>query len=137
MFVDIWLIYFPFNIIIVNNNPHLLSIMPNEKETIINQLMEQFPNLIINEQYTGHVLNIDNEIVYVRISTANEEEYECEIDTKHFPSENLADGVIFLLILGEINKQEFTHINYFYWSQEDIDNIEKEAKKLSLSDDLF
>lgn len=103
-----------------------------ENEDIINQLIEQFPKLIILEKYSGYVLNKEEGIVYTRLVNEKGDEFDCEINQNLFPLEDFNDNISFYLICGTINKQPFTHINYFYWTEKDLIEADKKAEELFL-----
>lgn len=104
---------------------------PNTKEEIKSYLFRQFPHLIIKEEFNGHVLNMEDNIVYARVYTDNNEEYDCELDKHLFPLKDLKDNISFYLIIGSIKGEEFSHINYFYWTQEQIDSAKIRAEELA------
>lgn len=103
---------------------------PNTKEEVIQHLFQQFPTLKIDVQVSGYIIEIDNDIVYARITTEDDEEYDCELHKNIFPQEDLAENIYFFMVLGTINHKEFTHINYFYWTQEQIDKAKEQAEDL-------
>lgn len=104
---------------------------PNTKEEIKDYLFCQFPHLIIEEEFNGHVLNMEDNTVYARVYTEKDEEYDCEFNKNLFPQKDLKDNISFYLILGSVNGQTFTHINYFYWTQEQIDSAKIRAEELA------
>lgn len=101
-----------------------------KKQQVLENLKNEYPKLIINEVYDGHVIEILDNTVLARIYDENCEEYDCEFKKHIFPEDGFSDNVIFLLILGDLNKKPFIHVNYFFWTQEEIEASKKEAEEL-------
>lgn len=105
--------------------------MPNNtKQTILKQLSLSFPHLIIHTTYDGYVINIVDDTVFVRLSTEDGEQYDCDIEKSLFPPDDLHNNICFFLVLGEINKKLFKQINYFYWDDLDIEHIKEDTQYL-------
>lgn len=102
-----------------------------KKQQVLEQLKNDYPQLQIKEVYDGHVIEILDNIVFARIYDENQEEYECEFKKHIFPTNGLSDNVIFLLVLGDLNKKPFIHVNYFFWTQEEIEKIKISASELA------
>lgn len=112
-------------------SPKYIKNRPNTREEIKSYLFCQFPHLIIEQEFNGHVLNMEDDIVYARVYTEKDEEYDCEFNKNLFPQKDLKDNISFYLILGSVNGESFTHINYFYWIQEQIDVSKLRANELA------
>lgn len=102
----------------------------NTVEEVINDLHQQFPQLIIDVKISGYVIDIVEDVVYARIMLENKEEYDCELEKHIFPQQELAPNIYFFILSGTINDKKFTHVNYFYWTQEQLDISKEQAKDL-------
>lgn len=103
------------------------------KEQIVHDLLAQFPHLTITDKLSGHVIDVDleNNTAYTRLIDSKGQEYEAELDINIFPQEDFSVSIAFYLILGEIKGQEFVHVNYFYWTPEEIEESKKRAKEMA------
>lgn len=101
-----------------------------KKQQILENLKNDYHELIIQEVYDGHVIEIFENTVLTKIYNENGDEYECEFKKHIFPKDGFSDNVIFLLVLGDLNEKPFIHVNYFFWTQEEIDKSKKEAEEL-------
>lgn len=102
----------------------------SKKQQIIEQLKNDYPQLLIKEVYDGSVLEISENSVLTRIYVSDGEEYECEFRKHIFPSDGLSENVIFLLVIGDLHQKDFIHVNYFFWTQEEIDEAKRQAEDL-------
>lgn len=102
---------------------------PNTEEEVLQQLMQQFPQLIIEKKLSGYVIELEQYIVHARVTLDNEE-YDCEFDKHIFPQEDLAPNICFFMVLGKINNKQFTHINYFYYTQDMLETAQRQAQDL-------
>lgn len=111
-------------------NESLTKNKPNTKEEIQHYLFTQFPSLKIKQEFYGHVLSIEDDVVCARIQSEKGEEYDCEFEKHIFPKKDLSEGISFYLIIGSVKEQLFSHVNYFYWTQQQIDEIKLRANEL-------
>ena len=102
------------------------------KNEVFIYLKEKYPDLIIEETFSGVVESILDTEVSVKIIDKNEDEYFGEMSKSLFPEDELNSNIIFLLTVGKNKGKEFIFINYFYWTDEQIKIAEEQAKELSI-----
>lgn len=103
---------------------------PITPDEVLEHLHQQFPQLIIENTLYGYVTGIDENTVYACITLDDEEEYDAQLHKHIFPKEDLAENIYFFIVVGKINHKEFTHVNYFYWTQEQLDKAKEQAEDL-------